>query len=178
MHVTLPQPRRGIRGCESHMLRRLALTLLAASAAFCVFAPGASADRTEGSLFEAPRELLSGDAALRARTLDEIQGFGVSWMRVVLYWRNVAPNPTDWRIPSADLANPASYDWSRYDRAIDEIRARHIRVLLDVSGPVPNWATRSRHSATMHPSSGQFERFMTAVGTHFGALIDHWSIWN
>ena len=178
MQVTLPQLPRGSRGCERRMFRRPAPLLLAVLALLGVLAPAARADRTEGSLFEAPRELLSDDAALRARTLDEVQGFGVSWMRLVLYWRSVAPNPTDWRVPAGDLSDPAKYDWSRYDRAISEIRARHMQVLLTVSGPVPNWATRSRHSATEHPLAGQFGRFMAAAGRHYGAEIDHWSIWN
>jgi hypothetical protein len=160
------------------MPRRAGIAIAVLLAALGAAAPIARADRHEASLFEAPRELMSDDAALRAKTLDEVQGFGVSWVRVVLYWRNVAPNPTDWRLPGGDLGNPASYDWARYDRAIDELRARHFKVLLTVSGPVPNWATRSRHSATMHPSAAQFGRFMRAAGQHYGAQISHWSIWN
>jgi len=138
----------------------------------------ARADRQESSMFEAPHELMSDDAALRAETLNEIDSFGVSWVRVVMYWRAVAPNPGDWRSPGVDLGNPANYDWARYDRAIDELRGRGLKVLLTVSGPVPDWATRSRHSATMHPSASQFGRFMRAAGQHFATRIDHWSIWN
>jgi hypothetical protein len=160
------------------MSRRAGTAIAVLLAALGAAVPVARADRHESSLFEAPRELMSDDAALRASTLDEVQGFGVSWVRVVLYWRNVAPNPNDWRVPGGDLSNPASYDWARYDRAIDELRGRNFKVLLTVSGPVPNWATRSRHSATMHPSATQFGRFMRAAGQHYGALVSHWSIWN
>jgi len=92
--------------------------------ALAAAAPVAHADSREASLFEAPRELMSDDAALRAKTLDEIQGFGVSWVRVVLYWRNVAPNPADWRVPAVDLSDPGAYDCGRYDRAIDELQGK------------------------------------------------------
>src|SRR4051794_4965875 len=178
MQVTLPQRRRGHRRCEKRMLRRLTPLLFVALALLAAVSPAARADRAEGSLFEAPRELLNNDDALRARTLDEIQGFGVTWVRVVLYWRNVAPNPADWRVPGVDLSAPGTYDWAPYDRAIDELHARNLKVLLTVSGPVPNWASRSRHSATMHPSAAQFARFMRAAGSHYATRISHWSIWN
>ena len=175
--VTHAQRRQAPSRSGGKMSRRAGIAL-AVLAVLLTAAPVARADRGEASLFEAPREMMSDDAALRAKTLDEIQGFGVGWVRVVLYWRAVAPNPTDWRVPSADLANPASYDWARYDRAINELRARNFTVLLTVSGPVPSWATRSRHSATMHPSAAQFGRFMRAAGQHYATRIDHWSIWN
>jgi hypothetical protein len=62
--------------------------------------------------YVAPTELLSDDAALRSRTHDEIQGFGVHWLRVVLYWHSVAPVPDDPGVPRFDgtgpNANPAS----------------------------------------------------------------------
>src|SRR4051812_23838332 len=170
--------RRPVPSRSGGKMSRWAGIALAVLAVLMAAAPVAHADRGESSLFEAPRELMSDDAALRAKTLDEVQGFGVQWVRVVLYWRNVAPNPADWRIPGTDLANPASYDWARYDRAISELRARNLKVLLTVSGPVPNWATRSRHSATMHPSAAQFGRFMRAAGRHYAGSISHWSIWN
>jgi hypothetical protein len=158
--------------------RGAGIALAVLSAALGAPAPTAHAGRNESSLFEAPRELMSDDAALRAKTLDEVQGFGVSWVRVVLYWRSVAPGARDWRVPGADLSDPGAYDWARYDRAIDELLARNLKVLLTVSGPVPDWATRSRHSRTMHPSPRQFATFMTAAGRHYGARISHWSIWN
>src|SRR6059058_1747122 len=118
--VTRTQRRRALSRSGRRMSRRagIAVAMLVALAAA---APVAHADSREASLFEAPRELMSDDAALRAKTLDEIQGFGVSWVRVVLYWRNVAPNPTDWRVPAGDLSDPGRYDWARYDRAINEI---------------------------------------------------------
>ncbi|WP_205699129.1 hypothetical protein [Conexibacter sp. SYSU D00693] len=138
----------------------------------------ASASSSQRTLFEAPRELLSGDAALRAQTLDEIRGFGVRWLRVVLYWKGVAPGGDRPGVPRVDERDPASYDWSRYDALVQDARARGMRLLLTVSGPVPRWATRDRADDRTHPSAVRFGRFMEAAGRHFGEVVDHWSIWN
>ena len=124
------------------MGRSLLLALPAVLA--LVLPPAASARSDQRMLFEAPRELRSDDAALRARTLDELQRFGVGWLRVVLYWNDVAPRPDTPALPRFDERDPGSYDWTRYDRIVDEADARGMRVLLTISGPVPRWATRHR----------------------------------
>src|SRR5690348_13370608 len=100
--VTHAQRRQAPSRSGWQMSRRAGIAL-AVLAVLLTVAPVARADRGEASLFEAPREMMSDDAALRAKTLDEIQGFGVGWVRVVLYWRAVAPNPGDWRVPTGDL---------------------------------------------------------------------------
>ena len=73
------------------MRRSLCLSILCAAA--LVPAAPALARSDAVTIFEAPRELRSGDAALRERTLDEIRDRGAGWLRVVLYWRDVAPAP-------------------------------------------------------------------------------------
>ena len=146
-------------------------------AALAVASP-AAASGGQFTLFEAPRELTSPDDALRAATLDELQGLGVRWLRTVLYWRDVAPAAGSPTAPSFDEADPAGYDWTRYDRLIGEARARGMKVLVTVSGPVPKWATASRRSHVSHPSPTRFRRFMTAVGRRYGGYASAWSIWN
>ncbi len=39
-------------------------------------------------------------------------------LRVVLYWKDVAPRPNGAR-PQLDETDPANYDWSKYDPLID-----------------------------------------------------------
>jgi hypothetical protein len=139
----------------------------------------ASARESQFTMFEAPTELLSGDAGLRARTIDEIQGFGVRWLRVVLYWHGVAPVPDDPGVPRFDETDPDAYPgFARYDRLVREARARGMRILLTVSGPVPRWATRDRDDTVTRPSATRFGRFMTAVIRRYGDDVDSWSIWN
>lgn len=139
----------------------------------------ATASKSQFTIFEAPRELASGDAGLRAQTLDEIAAMGVDWVRVVLYWNNVAPDRNAKARPAFDETDPnQGYDWSQYDRAIGDARARGFKVLVTISGPVPTWATARRSGHTYKPSPTRFGRFVTAVGRRYGNEISHWSVWN
>lgn len=145
------------------------LALLAVPAA-------ADAARSQTVSFEAPRDLL--DPATRETALDEIQGLGVRALRVILYWRDVAPSPRSGTPPSINETDPASYDWAKYDPLVDSARARGMRVLLTISGPVPRWATLSRRDQYTRPSAERFARFVQAVGTHYKDRISMWSAWN
>jgi hypothetical protein len=155
------------------------LLIAALTAALAVLPSAAQASSSQFTIFEAPRELLSDDAALRAQTFDEIQGFGVHWVRIVLYWRSVAPGADSATAPAFDDTDPNAYPgFGRYDRAISEARARGLQVLLTVSGPVPKWATRDHTDNVTRPSPDRFERFMTAVGKRYRDQISYWAIWN
>jgi hypothetical protein len=138
----------------------------------------AQARTDQFTLFEAPRELLSSDDALRAHTLDEIQALGVTWLRVVLYWRSVAPDAKSATPPSFDESGQAGYDWSTYDQVISEARARGLNLLVTISGPVPRWATASRRDQVNNPSPARFQRFVTAVGNRYRGQVSMWSVWN
>jgi hypothetical protein len=147
-------------------------------AAIAVAAPAAEASRSQFTIFEAGRELRSHDAALRAQTLDEIEALGVRWIRVVLYWKDVTPQPRSRSRPEVRLTDPKSYDWTLYERLIAEATARGIRVLVTPSGPVPRWATLTGQNHVDYPSPTHFYRFMKAVGRQFGDRVRYWSIWN
>ena len=73
---------------------------------------------------------------------------------------------------------PASYDWSAYDAVVDGIKARGWNLLLTVSGPVPVWATNGARDSLTRPSPAEFQKFVHAVGLHYGTKVDTWSIWN
>ncbi len=126
--------------------------------------------------FEAPRDLL--DPAHREAALNEISGLGVRALRVILYWRDVAPSPRASTPPAITESDPAAYDWAKYDPLIDSARARGMKVLLTVSGPVPRWATLSRRDQYTNPSPKRFGSFMQAVARHYAGRISLWSIWN
>jgi hypothetical protein len=146
--------------------------LLIALVALACAAPAAEARKSQFTIFEPGRELRSHDAAERARVLDEVRSFGVRWIRIVMYWREVAPASSGF-----DATDPAAYDWTVYDRIVDEARARGIRVLVTPSGPAPDWATLTGDGVD-YPSPTHFRRFMTAVGRRFGSRVSTWSIWN
>src|SRR4051812_11970833 len=111
-------------------MHRVPLALLCL---LCLALPAAAqASTTETTSFEAPGALL--DPATRDATLDTIAGTGVTAIRVILYWHNVAPSPNSSRKPAnLNEADSAVYDWSKYDPIIDGARARGLRVLLTVS---------------------------------------------
>src|SRR5580692_1172159 len=76
-----------------------------------IAAPAALASHNETVFFEAPGSLLDVSAQARAKTLTQLQSLGVHALRIVLYWRNVAPNPNHKRKPAFNQANPAHYRW-------------------------------------------------------------------
>jgi hypothetical protein len=168
---------RALRGCSFALASfgvALSLILLAAPSA-------AHASRTQFTIFQASRELRSDDARLRARTFDEIQSLGVDWVRVVLYWRDVAPRPASRRVPRFDATDPADYPagaWTRSDRLVDEASRRGVNLLVTISGPVPKWATRRRRGHVNRPSATRFRQFVTAVGRRYGTAVRFWSVWN
>jgi hypothetical protein len=126
--------------------------------------------------FEAPRDLL--DPATRPAAMDKIAAFGVNRLRVILTWRNVAPSATSRTKPSVDLTDPASYSWGEYDALMTAAAERGWKVLLTVSGPVPKWATKKRKDYVTDPKPSEYQAFMTAVGRHYGPLVDTFSVWN
>jgi hypothetical protein len=139
-------------------------------------AGSASAAPGQTMTFEAPRDLL--DAGARGPALDELAGLGVQRLRVVLYWRNVAPNADSATRPSFDATDPNRYAWGQYDGLMAAAAQRGWPVLLTVSGPVPKWATSSGKDNVTRPKAAEFQQFMTAVGRWYGAQVKTWSIWN
>jgi hypothetical protein len=156
-----------------HLLRRLLpLTVLVALLA----AAPVHAKPTQEVTFEAPRDLL--DPAHRDSAFAQLDSLGVRALRVVLYWHDVAPARDDRVKPNLDMADPANYDWSRYQPVLDEAQKRGWTVQLTVSGPVPRWATNGARDTVTRPSPNEFRMFMIAVARQFGGEVARWSIWN
>lgn len=161
------------------MTQRKLTALLSALAAFgasLALAAPALASHNELVFFEAPNGLLS--ASTRPATMTQLRSLGVHALRIVLYWRNVAPSPRSRRTPSFNQSDPSKYNWSAYDPAITEAHALGWKILLTVSGPVPRWATAGSRDQVTNPSSADFGRFMVAVGRHYKSLVNLISIWN
>lgn len=157
----------------------LCLSLFAVLAATLILPSAASARSSQSTLFEAPRELLGDDAALRASTAEEIKGLGADWVRIILYWKAVAPDPESERIPSFDERTDSGYPGlARYDAAVAAARSAGLRVLLTVTGPVPKWATADKDDYRTSPSATRFGRFTEMLADHYGKDVSAWSIWN
>jgi hypothetical protein len=158
-------------------MRRSSTLIASVCAVVALLVPGAAqASKTQSLTFEAPRDLK--DPSTRDQAFNDIASLGVHSMRLVLYWHDVAPQPDARVKPKFDEADPASYDWSAYDAAIDGIKARGWNLLLTVSGPVPRWATNGARDTLTRPSPTEFQKFVHAVGLHYGTKVDNWSVWN
>jgi hypothetical protein len=160
--------------------RRHTLALVVALAAPAALPATALASPRQPVAFEAPRELL--DYQERDRTLDEIRDFGVTQIRQLVYWRDFAPRPNAKRKPkgfsAADSSTYPANTWSRLDLLIEAAGARGIKVHLNLTGPVPRWATKSRKDNVTRPSPKEFRAWARAVGSRYGDKVDTWSIWN
>jgi hypothetical protein len=158
---------------------RFLLTALLALLAAALLAPAAQGSSKQVMTFEAPSELLRDD--LREATLDEIQSFGVSQVRALVYWRDFSPRPGRKSPPKFDKANPDAYPagtWDLLDRLVDSIQRRQMTVQLTLTGPVPTWATKRKRGQVKDPSAEQFGRWARAVATRYGDRVNLWSIWN
>jgi len=161
-------------------MRRAKLTALLTAAALlgagALAAAPALASHDETVFFEAPNALLT--PATREPTIRQLQSLGVHALRVIVYWRDVAPDPNHGRRPNFNQANPAAYHWGAYDPLIAAATALHWRILLTVSGPVPRWATPHGEDIYSDPNTTDFGKFMQAVGKHYGRQVKLYSIWN
>ncbi|MGH2849576.1 MAG: hypothetical protein ACRDLP_03070, partial [Solirubrobacteraceae bacterium] len=163
-------------------MRRFRLTFVVCALALGVagFAGVASASARPGQTvyFEAPRDLLNSGGATRLRSIAKLQSLGVHALRIVLYWRDVAPKASSRRRPHFTMTSPSGYHWGSYDALINAVTALHWNVLLTVTGPVPRWATAGARDQLTDPSSKYFQQFMQAVGRHYGTKVKLYSIWN
>src|SRR5215210_4766627 len=81
-------------------------------------------------------------------------------------------------LPASDSTTYPANTWSRLDLLIQAAAARGIRVHLNLTGPVPRWATKSRKDNVTRPIPKEFQAWATAVGRRYGGQVDTWSIWN
>jgi beta-glucosidase/6-phospho-beta-glucosidase/beta-galactosidase len=166
---------------DRNHLRCFTCALVAVALAVLALPSSASAKKSQFTIFQATREVRSPNAYVRAKALDEIRALGVHWLRVVLYWEDVAPRPGSRHRPHFDERDPGDYPasrWSRYANIVKDARARGFRLLVTISGPGPRWGTRSRRNRVTRPSPARFRRFVTAVGRRYGDDVSYWSVWN
>lgn len=153
-----------------------------AAALTCALAPtAAQASKSQFPIFEAPREVLGFDDALRTEALDEIKSLGVTHTRVLVQWSSVLRKPRARKKPS-DLvekdSNSAGYDFSKYDAIFTQAAERGIEVIPTITGSAPRWATKGRRGKNYRPDRNAFEAFVEAVGSRYGDRVDTWTIWN
>jgi hypothetical protein len=159
--------------------RQLVLALLALLTAALLAPAAASASSRQVMTFEAPSELLND--SLREATLDEIQAFGVTRVRALVYWRDFSARPNSKRRPRFNRAHHTAYPastWGRLDRLVESTQRRGVELQLTLTGPVPRWATKRKRGHLNTPGAREFGRWARAVATRYGDRVNLWSIWN
>jgi hypothetical protein len=178
--------------------RLLALVAAAALTLSLAAASSAPASRSQATLFDLGGAGLNLDAAGRAQQLQILQSFGVDTVRVIVLWRQIAPDVNAANKPNFDATNPAAYppvNWEPLDDLVRGATSRGMNVLLTPSSPMPNWASKKRDSVT-DPIPGEFQQFMQALGTRYSGTyspppaaptdppnpvlprVNDWSVWN
>src|SRR5512133_1225462 len=177
--------------------RALALALVLAVATTLAAASAAPASRSETTLFDLGGFALDVDETQRAELLGQLQDFGVDSVRVIVTWREIAPDPDAASKPSFDATDPGAYPahWAALDDLVRGAQQRGMDVVLTPSGPAPDWAT-SPHDGLSNPNPSDFQQFVQALGTRYSGnyspppalptdpanpvlpRVSRWSVWN
>ena len=152
---------------------RLPLALLAAAVLLLSAAGSASAAAPLEVAVQDDARLLSDNYGDRGPTLDAAAALGAVYIRTNVLWANTAPSADSRRAPAAPV-----YDFSRYDRLIDEAAARGLRVQLTLTGPAPAWATGAHKIGIDRPDAKRFGAFAAQAAAHFRGRVTRYSIWN
>jgi hypothetical protein len=171
------------------ILRKMVRALLGVTAALAmlggILPAGASASRSQWSIFEDHPYLVRTDSVTRERTLDEITQLGADTLRVEVKWDEVAPNPGSRSRPQFDATNRAEYPgFGPFDELVRSATARNLRLVVTITGDAPRWATSGERGGNYKPDPIEYGRFVTAVAKRysgvFGGLpkVIIFTIWN
>lgn len=174
------------------------LILLTVAVLLALPAATAAADPRLESMFQDDQRILSTDAKVRDKTLDELQALGVQRVRVTAFWNRIAPEIDETAKPGGfDGSDPNAYpaaSWTVLDGVVDAIAARGMRIDLNPTAPMPKWAgsaaVEPRLASVSNPSAVEFGAFVAALGTRYSGRfvpagrtaplprLSYWTIWN
>jgi len=170
-----------------HVSRALCAIAVALALCAALTAP-ARASRTQFTIMQDDPQIVYHGANVRARRIAELRSLGVSVLKIRVSWASLAPGGR--RVPSRNLADPASYRaavWANFDDAIRRAVAAGMQVYLELGGDAPYWATHAgggRHARTVSPNGALFQKFAQAVGTRYSGnyaslpRVTLWGVWN
>jgi hypothetical protein len=148
---------------------RVLIAAVLAPAALLACAGIATASPSQPTMLQDDAQLVAGSQQQRDKRLDEFKSLGVEIVKVRLSWRTIAPGGK--KKPSGfDGSNPAAYAngaWAPYDAIAQGAQARGMRVLFQLGGSAPEWATPGKNSAVWKPNAKEFGAFVKAVGTRY-----------
>ena len=155
---------------------------LAAAAALVLAAvsvqPAQASPYLRLGIFDQGQTLYGGAAAF-----SDYKALHVQELRIDLVWARVATSrPAD----ATDPADPA-YDWSAYDKAIEEAAAEGIHVLLSIVG-TPAWANGGKPQNVAPADARNLREFAVAAATRYSGgylsggsalpAVRDWTAWN
>jgi hypothetical protein len=171
-----------------------------AAAAVLVPAPGVAAKATQENVFQDDNLLLFRGDETSDRTLRELKSLGVTRVRLSVPWRAFAPDHRAQQRPASlkDPTDPSQYApvvFDLHDHVLRVAGRLGIKVLFNVTGGAPVWATGTRRglhpSLQYKPDPKQFRQFVQMLGTRYDGThrdenqghaavprVDAWSIWN
>jgi hypothetical protein len=148
----------------------IACLLLAAAAPGAFAAPGMEvAVQDDAALVH---ELPS--PAYREKGLALAAGLNATWIRANVNWAYVVGSAAKKKKAPKNIA----YNWSGYDRLVDDAAARGIHVQLALTGPAPAYATGNRKIGAYKPKAAAFGTFARTAAEHFAGRVSRYSIWN
>ena len=117
-------------------------------------------------------------------TSQRVRAAGARRIRLLLNWRNAAPDTPP---PGFDAANPGdpSYDWSDFDAELLPAAAAGLDAIVVIRS-APDWAegAGAGRPGTIRPDPGQFARFGYAAATRYSGRfaglprVRFWQVWN
>lgn len=181
-------------------LRTLAVAagVVISAAALARTAPPAPASTGQLSIIQDSARVLADPSG----TLATFRALGVSTVRVVVVWAQIAPDWDARTPPSAFTASdPAAYpsaNWAPYDAIVKQASADGIAVDFTLSGGAPRWAegpgiplaALDNMYWAWRPSARDFGQFVRAVGERYSGTyvppgqhaplprVSFWGIWN
>jgi hypothetical protein len=113
---------------------------------------------------------------------------GASTIRILVYWKNVAPTSPDGSFVSTDPGDP-QYDWTEVDEQVRLVKSHGLQPILDFA-LAPAWASGSHsgiRAGAYQPDPAKFGQFARAAAKRYdgsfpipgGALrVKYWQAWN
>jgi hypothetical protein len=160
--------------------------MLTAAIALCATTAAFGAVDQE-SIFMDDDMLLYGGDERTDKTLGELRDLGVDRVRVSLHWRSMVGRKRDAAVDTA------VYD--KFDHLVRVARKLDMRVLFNVTGGAPGWATGRIQGAYVNaqyrPDAAAFGAWVERLGRRYDGdtkdenqgqtvlpRVDAWSIWN
>jgi hypothetical protein len=116
-------------------------------------------------------------------TVGQMQGLGADRIRVSAFWSDIAPGGSSSAKPAGfNAANPddPAYNWSALDAVVGAAAARHLKVLISISTPIPLWASSKPGlgNNVWEPKPAEFAQFARAVALRYRGLADQFALLN